>query len=46
MLAKPKTYDEININEEFDVLPHFYFKDGVAKEQSITKDLLPFVIFM
>ena len=27
----------VNINEEFDVLPHFYFKDGVAKEQSITK---------
>lgn len=33
----------VNINEEFDVLPHFYFKNGVAKEQSITKDLLPFV---
>lgn len=33
----------VNINEKFDVLPHFYFKNGVAKEQSITKDLLPFV---
>ena len=33
----------ININEKFDIMRHFFFKKGVAKGQSITKDLIPFV---